>query len=442
MKAGDGTIACLVFDVKETVADGTYPIILEINELKTLDGSNQTDMPFVALDGAVEIVSVLKGDVDRSGEVDAADATEVKLHLARLKTLTDIQLHAADTLDRGIDKVDVFDATRILMYSVGLIPSLPPPAQIQSFSINPFSSTEAVELSIGSVTGNPGDTVTVPIDISGNTGFSSFNFEIQYDKGRLTPVPGKVENGNIWTGDLTVNLEFDDDIISVIGSSSNNKTADGTIAYVTFKINDNADSGTANVNLNVKSFGYVEEISGITVEVPYSVTNGKVTVGESGGTYNISGSVRSYNPNNPATVTLTRDGDGFVYTATIDATTGSGQVTQEFTMAGVEAGTYTLTVSKPGHLKVTVHNIVVDDDDVSLARDSRNAVKTIVMVCGDINGDGQIDSLDLTILVNDFRKSGAGIANALADLNGDGQVDSLDLTLLVNSYREVNAVIF
>jgi len=45
----------------------------------------------------------------------------------------------------------------------------------------------------------------------------------------------------------------------------------------------------------------------------------------------------------------------------------------------------------------------------------------------DINGDGQIDSMDYEILKNDLQESNSVRSATDSDLNGDGQVDIKDL---------------
>lgn len=50
----------------------------------------------------------------------------------------------------------------------------------------------------------------------------------------------------------------------------------------------------------------------------------------------------------------------------------------------------------------------------------------------DINEDGHINLLDLSLLANEYGQSGSGIGRA--DINGDGQVNLLDLSLLANAY--------
>ncbi len=50
---------------------------------------------------------------------------------------------------------------------------------------------------------------------------------------------------------------------------------------------------------------------------------------------------------------------------------------------------------------------------------------------GDLNGDGRVDFLDLSILATDY-----GTSNAAADLNKDGRVDFLDLSIMASSWGQ------
>ena len=145
----------------------------------------------------------------------------------------------------------------------------------------------------------------------------------------------------------------------------------------------------------------------------------------------VSGKITSYNPNNPTTVEL-RQGGEVKYTATIDPTTGSGQVTQDFTISTVAPGTYDLVVTKPGHLTYTVKNVVVGDTDLDLTTLTGKAYSTITLLCGDINGDGSINEDDVSIIryANNINKSTAVADNKLADINGDGSVNEDDVSIV------------
>ena len=61
----------------------------------------------------------LLGDVDGDGKITIMDATEIQLHIAKTKTLTDDALSRADT-DKDT-KVSIMDATAIQRYIAKLI---------------------------------------------------------------------------------------------------------------------------------------------------------------------------------------------------------------------------------------------------------------------------------------------------------------------------------
>ena len=60
------------------------------------------------------------------------------------------------------------------------------------------------------------------------------------------------------------------------------------------------------------------------------------------------------------------------------------------------------------------------------------------ILIGDINGDNQVDSADLSILLNNYGKPTINITEPQADINDDGQVDAGDLSLLLNNYGRSN----
>ena len=145
----------------------------------------------------------------------------------------------------------------------------------------------------------------------------------------------------------------------------------------------------------------------------------------------VTGLLRSYNAGNVTTLVLMQNGVE-KYRTTIERAQGSEAVTQSFAFTGVMPGTYTLVIAKPGHTSLTVYNIVVGNADVNLAQDSRPAVRSLTLLCGDINGDDMINDADLTELwrIDNYNKSAAAANNPLADLNGDGMVNDADLTVL------------
>ena len=424
---GDGAIAYISFNVNPGAQDGTYPVEIEVIRLRTDDGQyNQIDIPYTTENGAVLLAR--RGHVLGENIITASDATEVLWYDAGLKQLTPSQLIAADvTGPNGVPDgiVDIRDAVKILRIAVGL--DSPP-------SANPSQHTPAIaaasgsvsigseiELSIGSATGKPGNTVTLPVIIEGNTGIAGFTFDIEYDATRL--IPRNVTEGAAWQNYIAKNLVFGDGLIRISGLSPQNSILDGTLFEVTFEIKNDADVGKAHVNLNVNLL--INEQSADTLFQVKS--NGEVEVISATGTdgVEVSCSVRSYNPNNATTIELFQGGE-VKYVAVIGAVAGSGQVVQSFSITGVAVGDYTLKVTKDGHLSYAKLTLTVGSSNIDFGE--------VTLIPGDINGDGQIDGRDFTILSEDFGRSGQGIANPLADLNGDEQVDGRDFTLLSEGF--------
>ena len=146
----------------------------------------------------------------------------------------------------------------------------------------------------------------------------------------------------------------------------------------------------------------------------------------------VSGKVVSYNPNNATTIQLMQ-GDEEKYSTTIAADTGSGQKEQSFRFPAVTKGTYDLVVTKPGHLSYTVKGVVVGDAALDLAAMAGKPYQTITLLCGDIDGNGFINSTDLGIILKgqNYGKSTATAGDKAADLDGNGFINSTDLGIVL-----------
>ena len=148
----------------------------------------------------------------------------------------------------------------------------------------------------------------------------------------------------------------------------------------------------------------------------------------------LGGEIRSYNPQNPTTIQLKQDGN-VKYTTTVPVISGIGQISNDFNFENVDSGTYTLEITKPAHLKFTVNNIIVSDGNLDLTQDSRIAVQSMTLLCGDINGDGIIDAKDLNTVWSslNYGKQVSEADNALCDLDGDGLIDEKDINIIWSS---------
>ena len=174
----------------------------------------------------------------------------------------------------------------------------------------------------------------------------------------------------------------------------------------------------------------IRNTDGSHVQVNYTFT---FPAAKPGAGVKVTGKVTSYNPNNPTTVQLMQGGKE-KYSTTIKAAAGSGQVPQNFTLAGVLPGTYDLVVTKSAHLKYTVKNVTVGNAPLDLTAHGNAAIRNITLLCGDINGDGWINSTDLGVVLqgqNYGKQTTVAGVNGKADLNGDGWVNSTDLGIVL-----------
>lgn len=138
-------------------------------------------------------------------------------------------------------------------------------ALVMIASISCVAFAAAPVISAGEVTGMPGDTVEVPIIVSGNPGFASVFMELEYGSGlELIDIKlGMIKSGSV------ANSESG----KVAGAFANDVTGDGTLFIAVFKISETASEGDVSVDVNVIEF-YDEDDNNLEP----SVDNGSITI--------------------------------------------------------------------------------------------------------------------------------------------------------------------
>ncbi len=141
----------------------------------------------------------------------------------------------------------------------------------------------------------------------------------------------------------------------------------------------------------------------------------------------VSGQITSFNPDDTTTVSLTQDGI-VKYSTTIAAASGTGKITQDFAIADVLAGAYTMRVSKAKHATCE-YPVIVNGDTVQNAE---------LHLYGDVNGDEKIASTDARPILQYYAKKigESDLNTAAADVNADGKVDSTDARLILQLYAK------
>lgn len=137
--------------------------------------------------------------------------------------------------------------------------------------------------------------------------------------------------------------------------------------------------------------------------------------------YSISGSVHSTGENAKVTLELIRD----------DLTVKTMQFDDVYSIDGLDSGSYTLRLSKLGHI-TREYFIEVTDMDVEF--------DGAICMPGDITGDNKVNIKDWSVLV-DFISETNTIGYyqmQCADVNGDGKVNMKDWSRLIDHISEVN----
>ena len=96
-------------------------------------------------------------------------------------------------------------------------------------------------------------------------------------------------------------------------------------------------------------------------------------------------------------------------------------------------GRYSFSTTGGSHsIKFTRDSYLWKSVTVTAVAGSTTTVPTVTLLAGDINGDGVIDILDLSVVGSQFGSSSP--SPAAADVNGDGIVDIVDFVLLAKNF--------
>ncbi len=160
---------------------------------------------------------------------------------------------------------------------------------ISGVSMLPTMAAEAVEITLPTVSGNPGDTVDVPItlDTKATGGIVTVYLSVTYDDSQLELV-AKPKNGDMFVTGKEIAGEDDESfytfsgdlkdvpyLLQFDGSTNKNRTGRFTLATMKFKIKETAKYAADGYTIKVK----VDSLYDFDqVDTPYTVTDGKVNV--------------------------------------------------------------------------------------------------------------------------------------------------------------------
>ena len=115
----DGVVLTLRLNVADSVAAGTYPVMVKDAKYSLADGSSSIRLPEVT--AALTVDELQLGDVNADGEMDIADAVCIVNHIIGKPTVVFMENVADANLD---EEIDIADAVRIVNLIIGKISTL------------------------------------------------------------------------------------------------------------------------------------------------------------------------------------------------------------------------------------------------------------------------------------------------------------------------------
>ncbi|MDR3288646.1 MAG: chitobiase/beta-hexosaminidase C-terminal domain-containing protein, partial [Peptococcaceae bacterium] len=135
----------------------------------------------------------------------------------------------------------------------------------------------APTLTVGTVSGHPGDEVSVTVSLANNPGLATFTLNLNFDKSKLQPV-SITQGAALTVGSIVSNIQSGLDLtqldyVSAVWYNTTNTTANGVLYTVKFKIKDGLGDGVTPLTLTVS-----DASDQIGTDVALSAVNGSVSV--------------------------------------------------------------------------------------------------------------------------------------------------------------------
>ena len=166
-------------------------------------------------------------------------------------------------------------------------------------------AAESGQVSAGTVSGKPGDTVEVEVTLDKNPGIIAIYFAIGYDSTVLKLE--SVKNEGLLSDYMSGSLERNPFSVSwEMATAEQNSTKTGTLLTLSFTILDNAAPGDYEITLTSLGEDNIYDIN--MDNVPFTFANGTITVNEPGHTHVFNGKTE-----NIKNATCTEDGLERVY---------------------------------------------------------------------------------------------------------------------------------
>ncbi|MBR5871429.1 MAG: hypothetical protein IKZ09_10375 [Clostridia bacterium] len=261
-----------------------------------------------------------------------------------------------------------------------------------------------------------GDTVVITGGFPGVGGITGYQVSASYDDSLISLQGNPTECAKNGDTDKAVIFAVDTkNPAKIIAAFADAVKLDDSCFTYTFKVAEQI-TGTTEIPITFKTqaeFG-LKPVEQRTVTVTLKLAGANIS-----GTITSSDSTPASTADDTITVTLANAAN--TYSTTVIS--AGNNKTVGYNIQGVVAGTYTMTVSKAGHV-TEQYTVVVNGENVT-----QNAT---IYLLGDANHDGKADSSDAVAILR--KLAGYEVPNFhkdTADFNGDGKADSSDAVAIL-----------
>ncbi|MCF0229852.1 MAG: leucine-rich repeat protein, partial [Parasporobacterium sp.] len=264
----DGVVLNLVFEISESAPEGITPVTVSLNEgKKNLTDEDGIYVPARYTAGGVEIISGKRGDINGDDDITIADVVLLNRYVLGKIELSSDRHQLADTNEDGdITIGDVVLLNRHVLGRINLLEKEGITARSRG-TIVPRSFS-GMTIAVGSAEAKRGETIQLPVSVSGNTGLAGFALEIS--------VPNQYVLNSITAGNVISSGTYQTSGNVCTWYSADNVYTNGVLLILNITVGENASDAEITIRAKDGKANNLSDENGITVSAEFS--SGDITI--------------------------------------------------------------------------------------------------------------------------------------------------------------------
>lgn len=266
----DGVLLNLVFETAGNVREGISEVSISLHEGKAnLVDEDGKSVAALYCAGSVTIISGIRGDINEDEDLTIADVVLLNRYLLGKTSLSDSVLPFADVNNDGdITIADIVLLNRHVLGRIDLFAVGGGTLTFRPKTLSGDDSGDHASITVDNVTAAAGESFSVPVCISGNTGIAGAALEVAVPEGFIL--------NSITAGPVFSEGTFDTNGNVFTWYTSDNINTDGILAYL--NLTAGADAEAADISVSVKDNKVRNLSDEYGKEVPVEFVAGTITI--------------------------------------------------------------------------------------------------------------------------------------------------------------------